>query len=326
MRGILVVIDTIRNRPPAPALELLSFAGKLSSVEPAPVRAVFAGESIGDTADGVALLGHDVTIIEDRRFMFPNPDLLARCVRSLIRDEPPRFICFQHTMRGCQSAAALSALTGAICITAVESFSGTGEGLSFTRALFNGKINIDLSPGTGPAVLTVLPGAFPAPEPAPSDHERGTVTHMPANAIDSPYSPVSITDSCAGAVRLEDADMIVSAGQGIGSKENLELVRAVARIFPNAAIGASRIVCDRKWLPYGHQVGVTGKTVAPKLYLACGISGSQQHIAGMKGSQLIVAINRDPKAAIFDIADYIIVEDLLKFLPVLVQKHAEIYS
>jgi electron transfer flavoprotein alpha subunit len=325
VKGILVVIDTIDNRPQSSAFELLTFAVRLASIESAPVRVVIAGNSIGEATDRVALLGYDVIVIEDGRFRFPNPDLLVRCVSSIIESEPPRFICFHHTMRGCQTAAALSVRTGAPCITAVESFSDTDTGPSFTRALFNGKINIDLSPGTGPAVLTVLPGAFPAPEADAITHKRGEVKHMKADCIDSPYLPVSIADSSTGAVRLEDADVIVSAGQGIGSKENLDLIHAVASIFPNAAVGASRIVCDRKWLPYGHQVGVTGKTVAPKLYLACGISGAQQHIAGMKGSQMIVAINRDPKAAIFDISDYIIVEDLTKFLPALVQKYKEIY-
>lgn len=326
MSGILLVIDTIDNSPPSSAFELLSFAGKLSSIETGPILVAIAGESIGDTADRASILGHRVIAIDDARFRFPNPDLLARCVASIIKSEPPRFVCFQHTMRGCQAAATLSVQAGAPCITAVESFSVSGEGPVFTRSLFNGKINVDLSPGNGPVMLTVLPGAFTAPEAGDVGKERGAVKQMRPEIIDSPYIPVSITDSSAGAVRLEDADVIVSAGQGIGSKENLELVHAVARIFPNAAVGASRIVCDRKWLPYGHQVGVTGKTVAPKLYLACGISGAQQHIAGMKGSQLIVAINRDPKAAIFDIADFIIVEDLVTFLPALVQKYEEIYS
>lgn len=326
MNGILVVIDTIDNRPPSSAFELLSFAGRLASLEPAPVRVVIAGESIGEEADRLALAGHDVTVFEDVRFRFPNPDLLARCIGSIIEGDSPHFICFQHTMRGCQTAATLSARTGASCITAVESFLVADSGPVFTRALFNGKINIDLSPGNGPAMLTVLPGAFPVPETDGVPRKHGAIRRMKSDDIDSSYKPVSIIDSSAGAVRLEDADVIVSAGQGIGGKENLDLVHAIARIFPNAAIGASRIVCDKKWMPYGHQVGVTGKTVAPKLYLACGISGAQQHIAGMKSSQMIVAINRDPKAAIFDISDYIIVEDLTKFLPALLKKYEELYS
>ena len=326
MKGILVVIDTIDNRPPASAYEVVSCAEKLGAAGPSPVRIVIAGETIGEAADRAALFGHDIIGFEDTRFRYPNPDLLARCVGSLIEKEPPRFICFQHTMRGCQAAAHLSVQTGAPCITAVESFTVSGGGPVFTRALFNGKINIELSPGAGPAVLTVLPGAFPVPDMEFFKPAAGAVSILRPAGTDSSYRPLSITESSAESVRLEDADVIVAAGQGIGSMENLDLVRAAARIFPGSAVGASRIVCDRKWLPYGHQVGVTGKTVAPRLYMACGISGAQQHIAGMKGSQLIVAINRDPHAAIFDIADYIIVEDLTRFLPVLIQKHQELYA
>ena len=129
-----------------------------------------------------------------------------------------------------------------------------------------------------------------------------------------------------GSVKLEDADVIVSAGRGIGKRENLELIRETASIFLNPAIGASRPVCDNRWLPFNQQVGITGKTVMPKLYIACGISGSQQHIAGMKNSQCIVAINKDPNAAIFSVADYCVVEDILSFLPLLVKTYMERYG
>ena len=326
MKGILVVMDTIDNRPPAPALELVSCAERLAAAGRDTVRIIITGESIGEAAERAALFGHDVLGIEDARFRYPNPDLLARSVAFLIGNEQPRFVCFQHTMRGCQAAAFCATRTGAACITAVESFADAGKGPWFTRALFNGKINIGLSAGDGPAMLTILPGAFPAPDPDGPARTPGSVTITRVEGMETSYRPLSLVESTAESARLEDADVIVSAGQGIGSKENLDLIRAAARLFPNSAVGASRIVCDRKWLPYGHQVGVTGKTVAPKLYLACGISGAQQHIVGMKGSQLIVAINRDPNSAIFDIADYIIVEDLARFLPALVQKHEELYA
>ncbi|HEY6008817.1 MAG TPA: electron transfer flavoprotein subunit alpha/FixB family protein [Geobacteraceae bacterium] len=123
--------------------------------------------------------------------------------------------------------------------------------------------------------------------------------------------------------KLEDAEVLVAAGRGVGKRENLALLEEVVRLFPSAAIGASRPICDLKWLPLSRQVGVTGRTVAPRLYLACGISGSQQHLAGIRGAQCIVAINSDPQAAIFSVADYIVVDDLLGFLPQLVKKHHE---
>ena len=117
--------------------------------------------------------------------------------------------------------------------------------------------------------------------------------------------------------------MVVAAGRGIAKPENLELLRRLAGLFSRAALAGSRPVCDAGWLGYGHQVGLTGASVAPRLYLACGISGARQHTVGMQGSEFIVAINSDPQAAIFNLADVCLVEDLLSFIPELLRVAAE---
>ena len=122
---------------------------------------------------------------------------------------------------------------------------------------------------------------------------------------------------------ITEANVVVAAGQGIGDQDNLELVNQLAAIFAKSAIAGSRIVCDLGWLEYGCQVGVTGATVSPQLYLACGISGAIQHISGMRGSDFIVAINKDPAAAIFQVADICVVEDLKSFIPVLIETYQE---
>jgi electron transfer flavoprotein alpha subunit len=116
---------------------------------------------------------------------------------------------------------------------------------------------------------------------------------------------------------LKDGEVIVSAGRGIGKKENLSLIKRLAASFPKSAVGASRSVCDLGWLEHKHQIGTTGQSVSPKLYVACGISGAFQHVSGIKGAQTIVAINTDPHAAIFRVAHYCILEDLTTFIPVL---------
>ena len=194
-----------------------------------------------------------------------------------------------------------------------------------------------ICPQTPLKILTVLPGAYTLFEGrAASDADsivlRRIVSEAPAppegamQYNEKRYKPLSLLSEAESGVKLEDADVIVSVGRGIGKEENIELIRATASIFPDSAVGASRPVCDNRWLPFNHQVGITGKSVAPKLYMACGISGSQQHIAGMKNSQCIVAVNKDPNAAIFSVADYIIVEDLLLFLPVLVKMYRERYD
>ena len=125
------------------------------------------------------------------------------------------------------------------------------------------------------------------------------------------------------AAGLSDANIIVAAGNGIGEKENLEFIRKLAALFTKSAVAGSRIVCDMGWLGYQCQVGVTGTTVSPQLYIACGISGAVQHVMGMQGSEFIVAINKDPSAAIFQVADICIVEDLTAFIPAFIQAYNE---
>jgi electron transfer flavoprotein alpha subunit len=320
MKGILIIIDTIKNKPPASSPELISFAEKLAANDHLPVTIIIAGDNTREAAEKASLYGLDVIGLEHDDFRYPNPDLLANQITSLIDEFHPAYICLQHTMRGCQTAALVSAAAGFRCITAVESFSLTDNSLSFRRSMYNGKINVDLRPDAVQSVVTVLPGAFPIPDMIPQRRSPGKI-QMRKTTGKTSYTPTGIRESAEENVRLEESDVIISAGRGIGARENLELIRSVARLFPNSAVGASRTICDLKWLPFAHQVGVTGKTVSPKLYMACGISGAQQHIAGMKGSQIIVAVNKDPQAAIFSISDYIIVEDLTTFLPLLIEKY-----
>ena len=325
MKSILVILDTIENSPPSTGFEFISFAGRFAETFSLEIQVAIAGGSVGEAAEKAARFGHSVIGLEHDSLVHPNPEFLARAVAALVEEFRPQYVCFQHTMRGCQMAALVSSWNNTSCITAVESFNASGDAPVFRRSLFNGKISIDLAPAPGLAVLTVLSGAFAVTDSGSSEKNRGSVEIRRISGVDSPGRPLGISESPEETVRLEESDVIISAGRGIGAPENLELIRAVARLFPNSAIGASRIVCDQKWIPYPHQVGVTGRTVAPKLYMACGISGAQQHIAGMKGSQLIVAVNTDPRAAIFSISDYIIVEDLKTFLPLLIQKHKELY-
>jgi electron transfer flavoprotein alpha subunit len=122
---------------------------------------------------------------------------------------------------------------------------------------------------------------------------------------------------------LAQADVIVSAGRGIGKRENLDLIHRLAELFPRSAVGGSRPICDLGWLGYKHQIGQTGATVTPKLYIACGISGASQHLAGMRGAHFIVGINTDPHAAIFNVADVVVAEDVTTFIPTLLKAYQE---
>ncbi|MBN1495180.1 MAG: electron transfer flavoprotein subunit alpha/FixB family protein [Spirochaetes bacterium] len=320
---MLILIDTINNTTADSIFELISFAEMLAGTEQSRIRVIIAGENVADISRKAARFGHDVIALEHPDLRFPNPDFFADEAIRLVDEIKPRYVIIQHTMRGCQIASRISAAGGFPCITGVESFIHDGDSVVFCKSIINGKITVGLVPGGERAAFTVLPGAFRVPDITAGHRVPGQVLHRTPAGGPSHCRPLGIRESAGGEVRLEESDVIIAAGRGIGTKENLDLIRAVARLFPNAAVGASRTVVDQKWLPYAHQIGVTGRTVAPKLYMACGISGAQQHIAGMKGSQTVVAVNKDPHAAIFSIADYIIVEDLTVFLPLLIEKHAK---
>ena len=170
-------------------------------------------------------------------------------------------------------------------------------------------------------VVTVAPGAF---RPAAAVGEaRGSVTERVIERTPRGSRVLGTRRGEPADPGLARAEVIVSAGRGIGRRENLALVERLAALFPRSAVGGSRPICDAGWLPYRRQVGVTGATVAPRLYVACGISGSSQHRTGMRGAGFVVAINTDPDAAIFQVADVGVVEDLATFIPLVLREAGE---
>ncbi|HOP63885.1 MAG TPA: electron transfer flavoprotein subunit alpha/FixB family protein [Spirochaetota bacterium] len=318
----VAVIDSIEDRVMPQSLELLPFSMEAGNYDYSEILLILFGRDIKE--EGSALsekYGIDTAVIESEQFFYPNPDLMMKALREVISQCRPEILCFTNTIRNNSVASGISILSGATCITAVESIIPDDGAPSFHRSIYNGKLVERIKTDHQFRVFTVMPGAFQAD--AIQQGLNGSLTIIKFDADDVKYRPSTVSRDTEIGSKLEDADVVISAGRGIGKPENLELVRSVARIFGNSAIGASRPVCDNKWLPYRHQVGVTGKTVSPKLYMALGISGSQQHITGMKNSQCIVSVNRDPHAAIFSVSDYSIVEDIMEFLPVFLKKYHE---
>lgn len=336
--NIIAVLDTIEDKLIPQSLELIAFAENYCSGDLSRTLLVIPGKSIMELCGFVSgKYGVDTAALEHEDLFLPNPEVLSYYLADLMDEYNPELVLFTHTVRNCQSAGKLSVLLKASSVTAVESFTCGSEGCVFQRSMFNGKLKENLRLKTSVKIATVLPGAFTLAENRTAYNSNASVVKFTRSEAPAPrslarqydvkrYKALSLTSEADGGVKLEDADVIVSAGRGIGKEENLELIRETASIFPNSAIGASRPICDNRWLPFNQQVGITGRTVSPKLYLACGISGSQQHIAGMKNSQCIAAVNKDPNASIFSIADYIIIEDILTFLPVLLKKYHERYG
>ena len=272
------------------------------------------------------MYGVQTIALEHTDLYYPNPELMAESIYSLSEKYNPRFIIFTHTMRNAQCAAKLSVKLHTETITSVESFIYDDNSYIFQRSIFNCKLKMNVKTDSPINILTVLSGASSIPEERVCSQDASIIKSIINEKITvsiENYKPLSLSKSVEADIKLEEADVIISAGRGIGDDKNLDLIKETASLFKNSAIGASRPVCDNKWLPFSHQVGITGRIVSPKFYMACGISGSQQHIAGMNKSQVIAAINKDPNAAIFSVADYIIVEDLLSFLPVFIKKFRE---
>jgi len=320
----VAVIDTIEDRIMPQSLELLAFIKQIFKYDSSLILLVITGRNITDAARKLAEdYCIDIAATEHDDFYYPNPSLLIKVLYSVIEKHNPELLCFSHTIRNCSAAAALSALFKFQCITGVERSEKKENSFNFQRSIFNGKLKENVLVTGRQVILTINPGAFQFNTDDNFSERVASIETIEVDPGIHGYKPLSLSENSDMESSLEDADVIIAAGRGIGKPENLQMVKDMAQLFDNAAIGASRPVCDNKWLPYRHQVGVTGKTVSPKLYMALGISGSQQHISGMKNSQCIVAVNRDPHAAIFSVADYIIVEDLAEFLPAFITKYNE---
>jgi electron transfer flavoprotein alpha subunit len=184
-----------------------------------------------------------------------------------------------------------------------------------TRPAFGGNIMATIiAPNHRPQMSTVRHKVMKEADPDPSRKGEIIKEEFPEDTFASRSKVIDVVEEIEETINLAEADIIVSGGRGVGSKENFDIIRELA-LSLNAAVGASRSAVDADWIPYSHQVGQTGKTVCPKVYIACGISGQIQHLIGMKSSDIIVAINKDPEAPIFSVATYGIVDDLFKVIP-----------
>jgi len=320
---ILVVAELHEGAVRPVTHETIAFARRLAGQEAGAIRIVVPGWHVRDVVCELAdRTGIDAIALEAESLDPYNAETWRLALAALIRERGPSHICIPHTSRGCDFAPALAAGIGASCITAVEGICGERDSPTFVRSIFNGKMRMRVRANRGIAVLTVLPGAFPAespPGPLPEKRKAG-VEILRAPASHQRIRALGVLAAGEENLALALADTVVSAGRGIGGEENLALIRQLAGLFSKSAVGCSRTVCDRGWLGYGHQIGLTGKTVSPRLYIACGISGAAQHLAGMRRSKHVVAINTDPGAAIFRAADVGIVEDLTTFIPLVVAR------
>jgi electron transfer flavoprotein alpha subunit len=315
---ILVWIEQFKGRPAPASWEAVGTARRLADELGGSVTAcVFGGpgvealaqEAISCGADAV-LLAEDATLADFR--VEPQAALLAKAAR----EAEPAAVLIGATFRGRELGPALAVELDTGCIADCTVLALEGDTLVATRPIYAGKLLSKCTiPERRPQIVTTRARAFPRPEPDPA--RSGEVIRVePVSAEDAIACKVTGFLETEDGVSLADAAIIVSGGRGVGGPEGFEPVRELAQTL-GAALGASRAAVDAGWIPYEHQVGQTGKTVSPDLYIACGISGAIQHQAGMRTSKVIVAINKDPEAPIFKLAHYGIVGDLFKVVPAL---------
>jgi electron transfer flavoprotein alpha subunit len=255
--------------------------------------------------DQLPAYGGPVYLADAGKYGEYNPDLHKQLVLAAVRKENPDYVVFLHSSSGWDLAPRVAA---ALRAGQVSEISGLADG-SFEVGCCNAKMRRTVKPSTALAVLTIQGGAFPVLQPGGSPQlQRLDVEGAGAMEFVG-YEPAEAKD-----VDLTRAEVIVSAGRGVGKKDNVPVIAALAKAL-GGELGASRPVVDAGWVEHSHQVGTTGQTVSPKLYVACGISGAIQHLAGMKKSDFIVAINKDKDAPINEVADVLIVADVLQFVP-----------
>jgi len=246
------------------------------------------------------------------------PDAATIAVRQLVENLNPRIVLFPHTYQVRDYAPKLATSMDRVLVSDVVAHKVEAGAITLVRQLFQGKVSASVKfNGEPPFFASLQAGAYRADASQPG--AAHTETFAPQITPEQVRSkPLELFRESARAVDLTAADIIVSVGRGIKDPENLPLIEQLAKAL-NAEIAASRPICDNGWLPMERQVGSSGQTVAPKMYMAIGISGAIQHLVGMKGSKTIVAINKDPEAPIFEIADYGIVGDLFQIVPALIE-------
>jgi len=319
---IIVYAEHQDGKLARPTWEAVAAAQQLATALRTNCIGTIAGENVGSLAEELAGAGlSEVLTLESPQLAQYTPDGYSAALRQVIESRHPRFVVFSHTYQVRDFAPKLAASLDRVLIGDSLGYRREGERIIFIRQVFQGKFSADAEfRGEPPYIVSFQAGAFR------QDSVQRGAGRAKISSVEINISPETVRTrpqekfrEARQAVDLSQAEIIVAVGRGIKKPEYMELAQKLAEAL-GAEIGASRPICDNGWLPMDRQIGSSGQTVAPKLYLALGISGAIQHQVGMKASRTVVAINKDREAPIFEIATYGVAGDLFEVVPPLIEE------
>ena len=319
---ILVVAEQREGRLNRVSLETVRAAQSVAADTGWPVEAALVGAGLSGIASELAAAKlNKVYAVESPKLQHYTADAYVAALKQFVSDRKPRLVLMPHTYQVRDFAPKLATALGRTLISDAVGYKKQGDKLVFTRQMFQGKFAADVSFNCDPPhFATFQAGAYRGDQvekgagAAPVENVSVTIDESVMRV-----KPLEIFKEAKQAVDLTQAEIIVSVGRGIKEKKNIEIAKQLADAL-GGEIAASRPICDSGWLPMDRQIGSSGQTVAPKVYIALGISGAIQHIVGMKGARSIIAINKDSEAPIFEIADYGVVGNLFDIVPALTEE------
>ncbi len=315
MSGVLAVAEHRQGELRDVSPEVVTAGAELAAETGGDLHLAIIGGDVDAFAEELNLDGVDTihTVAEGDEF---NHNIYVQSLTQIAAECDPQYVVIPNTVNGLDYAPALADELGSTLVTDAVDIDAT-DGLSVTREFYNGKAEGDVDVAGESAVVTVRPGEWPATEEAGDAAVEAVAVEIDEDAVGSTVT--GFEEVGAGDVDISEADVLVSIGRGIEEEDNLPIIEELADAM-GATISASRPIVDNGWLPQDRQVGQSGKKVTPDVYIAIGISGAVQHVAGMKGAETIIAINNDPSAPIYDIADYGITDDLFDVVPALTEQ------
>lgn len=303
-------------------------AARIAAEDGDRLQAVLVGSGVSGLSGEFANYGVDhIYVIDDTSLEHYNPEAYFSAIRGALDAAKPDAVFLGHTAQGKDLAPQLAAALGAGQISDVVAVGKSDAGVSFTRPIYAGKaFEKRTFAGDEPWVVTIRPNNIAAPAAGESGSAGdASATSLPAPAATLRTIIKEVVSKTSGKIDLSEAKVVVSGGRGVRSADGFQPLEELAAVL-GGAVGASRGACDAGYCDYAMQIGQTGKVVTPEIYIACGISGAIQHLAGMSGSRVIIAINKDPEAPIFKIADYGIVGDLFEVVPLLTEEFKQLLA